>query len=255
MLILVGLLAALTACAGLLTPVPTREEVLGSWEAVDDGHRTSIQLHGDGTIRIASVPRAVLERDATDTLDWDDTVDLNGTWVFSEGSEEAYDEPLISVTLDQASGGQWLTLYPRGGGLHLYYGDVELSRHLFFELTEAPSTPSPETISQDDLVGEWRSESGSVLTLSADGSFAIDDAPSAFITHTDQDGTQTPLTPTGRWSFQESTLPLDPATDVQLSFEGTYGALDSFVTTFVTLTEDQGMLSLSFHDEVRWEKG
>lgn len=249
----IALLSVITGCGPAL-PTPTRDGILGSWEAHEGDHTVRIELHGDGMVQIEDVPRAVLERE-TDELDWDDTVDLSGEWTFSEATDEPYSEALISVTLDEASGSQWLSLYPRGGGLHLYYGDVENSSHLFFNLTRAAPTAGPETISRTDLVGEWGSSSSGMLTLRGDGTFEIEGAPAVFVTYVDDAGEETPITPSGQWHFTESTLPLDPVkSSVMLSFEGMYGPLQSFVTKSVELQESDGALSLSFHDEVRWEK-
>ncbi len=254
-LALLGVLSGSAGCAALLPPPPTRDEVLGRWEAHEDGHTATIDLHGDGTIEIDNVPRAVIQRDTADELDWSNTLDVGGEWSFSEAEDKAFSEALISALLDEPSGGQWLTLYPRSGGLHLYYGDVELSDHLFFELVDRHSTPAPETISRADLTGDWRSSASGVLRLNEDGTFQIDAAPAAFVTYTDDVGDQTPITPAGQWYFAEETVPLDPESAyVSLSFEGMYGPASTGVTKFIQLQETETGLSLTFHDEARWEK-
>lgn len=99
------------------------------------------------------------------------------------------------------------------------------------------------------------SDSGSELRLNADDTFEIIDAPPAFVTHTDEDGATTPISPVGRWTFNEQPLPLDPDdSTVMLSFDGTYGSSNTYVTKSAELKGDGADLALTFHDEARWKK-
>lgn len=253
-IVLGGTVTALAACVPLSpSPPPNRSDMLGVWEARADGHVVSLELHGDGTIQIDEVPRAVFHRDASDALGWGDIVDVAGTWSFTEPGDET-SEAHINVLTDETAGGEWLTLYPRSGGLHLYYGDVEAGRHLTFAMLAAATTPPPATVSRADLVGAWTSPTDGELQLSGDGTFEISGGPATFLTNTDADGTDTPITPSGQWHFEEEVVPLDPETYVMLSFEGTYGESDTFVTKFLKLEKDRRALSLGFHDEASWAK-
>ncbi|MBS1907489.1 MAG: hypothetical protein JST33_13180 [Actinobacteria bacterium] len=141
---LVGLLLLASGCSEHYPQ--HRAEVLGTWEAHDEGHVVRLDLNGDGTLKMQDVPRAALSsHERAATLDWSDTVDVSGDWTFYEPSSTQFSTPEIRVWFDgtQKRGDlDGIALDPEADGLHLWYGDIDSGEGLLFRLVRTPSTPA-----------------------------------------------------------------------------------------------------------------
>ncbi|GAB6858682.1 hypothetical protein [Microbacterium xylanilyticum] len=200
---------------------------------------------------LASLHCALIERKTPDTLNWNDCQDGTGSWSFTEADSLPFAEVFMSVEIDGADDPEHprtLSIYPRSGGIDLYYGDVETDSHLHFALSERASTPVPRVILRRDVVGDWRSETEGALHLRDDGTFTIDNGSPALLTFRDD-----ALEHTGTWSFSDEVVPLDPKTArILLTFDGTYSDEEVTVSSWLGLQLDGDGLVLTFRDTDRW---
>lgn len=254
--VMVALLAT-TSC-GASTQPSERTEVLGTWESQSHGHVAQIELHGDGTAEVRNLPRATVVRIESQSLDWDDSVSASGEWSFREPDSQPYSQAFIRVNLKDIEGSdESMQLHPWSGGkLLVYYGDVEVGAHLTFVLEEGAPTPSPETVSRQDLVGHWSSDNEGQLWLKEDGTFELTGIPlSQVAVDPSEVSEDVRVDLHGQWSFREEPLPLGPLASVSLHFLDLDGREpEVFGSMFPSLQEIEGGFALQLSDGLpRWE--
>lgn len=113
------------------------DSLFGEWRAESQEHPAVLRLNADGTVEAVEFPRALLDIGDThltaDPIDWDDTVDADGTWTrYRDGVS-------VDLFVDHGS----FNLYMELGGpfwrpeLDRQYGDIERVYTLSFVKVQA----------------------------------------------------------------------------------------------------------------------